>query len=462
MSPSIHFVKLKNPKVVITEWIPFGKNYMTEFIDRVTLREYQKKRIKYFTEVVDNLSTIESVFKASKYYTKVNIIDFEPEAYVKFIAEVDFEKEGIFQKKDVFIYVDYLGRCIYASEIENAEDEEGYISLDNLAFIIPDMIIDSSKMIKSLIASSQRYILETLYGQYKVYKHVSIITETIFEINENTLAEVRQVIGNIKRIIDIGEGKLIFGEFGLLLMHPNPKKFENFISCYSFIRSIVQSSQDLFFKLNNISTRLERLSNILTGKIDMETMGKLRNELSEIDKELAVIEIVSGYLKEISSLMNEERYLLKFSGEDVELLKILNAKNKLKKLNNRITEIENAIRSNLELATSLTRLSTTLSDNLQSKISNQLAESVKHQVAIGEAMELLEAGIFGVYALEAIHILMLMSGKEHELMHYKVFGFPIPFWIVLFAVVFGIYIGKKILEYRKRKVLEEYLESHKT
>ena len=77
-------------------------------------------------------------------------------------------------------------------------------------------------------------------------------------------------------------------------------------------------------------------------------------------------------------------------------------------------------------------------------------------------MELLEAGIFGVYALEAIHILMLMSGKEHELMHYKVFGFPIPFWIVLFAVVFGIYIGKKILEYRKRKVLEEYLESHKT
>ena len=140
---------------------------------------------------------------------------------------------------------------------------------------------------------------------------------------------------------------------------------------------------------------------------------------------------------------------------DLAILEKVEAERKLKRLIYRITEIENILASNSSLATSLTRLLTTISEDLERKIANQLAENTKYQVAIGEAMEVLEIGIFGVYALEAAHVLLLTSGKEELLHHTKMFGFPLDFWIMLAVTILGVAIGKMVIEYRKRKVLGE-------
>ncbi|AIJ04957.1 hypothetical protein JH146_0106 [Methanocaldococcus bathoardescens] len=442
-------VKIKNPKVILTEWIPFGKNYMTEFIDRITLKEYQRKRIKYFTASEKKDIKDRAIFETSEYQTTVNIIDFIPETSVKFTAEM--RGDG---KKDVFIYVDYLGRCIYASEIIKAGDEEDVISLDNLSFIIPDLILDSSRIMSHLIASPQRYLLETLYGEIKVYKHVTVLTETEVVINEDTLVEISQVIGAVKNIIEIDNGLIIFGDFGIFISNPNPEKFEKFIYYYPFIRSITGVSRDLFFKLNTIASKLEVISSTLESGVDLEDITEIRGELSRIDRELAVIEIVCGYLKEIIEFLNNA-YPPNFGDFDLMILEKVEAERKLKRLNYRIAEIENILASNSSLATSLARLLTTISEDLERKIANQLAENTKYQVAIGEAMEVLEIGIFGVYALEAAHVLLLTSGKEEILQHTKIFGFPLEFWIILAVTILGVYIGKIVIEYRKKKILEE-------
>jgi hypothetical protein len=443
------YLKIKNPKVILTEWIPFGKNYMTEFIDRITLKEYQRKRIKYFTASEERDIRYKAVFETSDYQTTVNIIEFIPETSVKFTAEIIGN-----EKKDVFIYVDYLGRCIYASEITKAGDEEEIISLDNLSFVIPDLILDSSRIMSHLIAPPQRYLLETLYGEIKVYKHVTVLTETAINIDENTLVEISQVIGAVKNILEIDDGVIIFGDFGIFISNPNPEKFEKFIYYYPFIRSITGVSRDLFFKLNNIASKLEVISNNLESGIDLDDITEIRGELSRIDRELAVIEIVCGYLKEIIEFLNSS-YPPNFGDFDLMILEKVEAERKLKRLIYRIAEIENILASNSSLATSLTRLLTTISEDLERKIANQLAENTKYQVALGEAMEVLEIGIFGVYALEAAHILLLTSGKDEILHHIKIFGFPLEFWIILTVTILGIYVGKIVIEYRKKKVLKE-------
>ncbi|ACV24369.1 hypothetical protein [Methanocaldococcus fervens] len=443
------YLKIKNPKVILTEWIPFGKNYMTEFIDRITLKGYQRKRIKYFTASEKRDIKDKAIFETSEYQTTVNIIDFIPETSVKFTAEITGNG-----KKDVFIYVDYLGRCIYASEITKAGDEEEEISLDNLSFIIPDLILDSSRIMSHLIAPPQRYLLETLYGEIKVYKHVTVLTETEITINENTLVEISQVIGAVKNIIRVDNGLIIFGDFGIFISNPNPEKFEKFIYYYPFIRSITGVSRDLFFKLNTISSRLEIISSNLESGVDLEDISEIRGELSRIDRELAVIGIVYGYLKEIVEFLNSS-YPPNFGDFDLMILEKIETERKLKRLNYRIEEIGNVLASNNSLATSLARLLTTISEDLERKIANQLAENTKYQVAIGEAMEVLEIGIFGVYALEAAHILLLTSGKENILKYAKIFGFPLEFWIILTVTILGIYIGKVIIEYRKKRVLRE-------
>ena len=442
-------VKIKNPKVILTEWVPFGKNYMTEFIDRITLREYQRKRIKYFTASEKRDVKDKAIFETSEYQTTVNIIDFVPETSVKFTAEITGDG-----KKDVFIYVDYLGRCIYASEIIKAEDEEEIISLDNLSFIIPDLILDSSRIMSHLIAPPQRYLLETLYGKIKVYKHVTVLTETEIEINEYTILEISQVIGAVKNIIEVDDGLIIFGDFGIFISHRNPEKFEKFIYYYPFIRSITGVSRDLFFKLNNIASKLEVISSNLESGVDLEDISEIRGELSRIDRELAVIEIVCGYLKEIIEFLNSS-YPPNFGDFDLMILEKVEVERKLKRLNYRIIEIENILKSNDSLATSLARLLTTISEDLERKIANQLAENTKYQVALGEAMEVLEIGIFGVYALEAAHVLLSTSGKEEILHHIKILGFPLEFWIILIVTILGVYVGKIIIEYRKKRVLKE-------
>lgn len=137
------------------------------------------------------------------------------------------------------------------------------------------------------------------------------------------------------------------------------------------------------------------------------------------------------------------------------ILEKVEAERKLRRLIYRIAEIENILKSNDSLATSLTRLLTTISEDLERKIANQLAENTKYQVAIGEAMEVLEIGIFGVYALEAAHILLLTSGKDEILHHIKILGFPLEFWIILVVTILGVYVGKIVIEYRKKKVLGE-------
>lgn len=375
------YLKIKNPKVILTEWIPFGKNYMTEFIDRITLKEYQRKRIKYFTASERRDIRYKAVFETSEYQTTVNIIEFIPETSVKFTAEIIGER-----KKDVFIYVDYLGRCIYSSEITKAGDEEEIVSLDNLSFVIPDLILDSSRIMSHLISPPQRYLLETLYGEIKVYKHVTVLTETVVNIDENTILEISQVIGAVKNIIEIDDGLIIFGDFGIFISHKNPEKFEKFIYYYPFIRSITGVSRDLFFKLNNIASKLEVISNTLASGVDLEDITEIRGELSRIDRELAVIEIVCGYLKEIVEFLNSS-YPPNFGDFDLMILEKVEAERKLRRLIYRIAEIENILKSNDSLATSLTRLLTTISEDLERKIANQLAENTKYQVAIGEAME---------------------------------------------------------------------------
>jgi len=445
------YLKIKRPKVILTEWIPFGKNHMTEFIDRITLKEYQRKRIKYFTASENKDVKNLAIFETSNYQTTVNIIDFIPETSVKFTAEIIGER-----KKDVFIYVDYLGRCIYASEITKAGDEEEIISLDNLSFVIPDLILDSSRIMCHLISSPQRYLLETLYGKIKVYKHVTVLTETVVEINEHTLLEISQVIGAVKNILEVEGGLIIFGDFGIFISHKNPEKFERFVYYYPFIRSITGVSRDLFFKLNTIASKLEIISNNIASGIDLDDITKIRGDLSKIDRDLAVIEIVCGYLKEIIEFLNSS-YPPNYGDFDLMILEKIDAERKLKRLIYRIAEIETILKSNDSLATSLTRLLTTISEDLERKIANQLAENTKYQVALGEAMEVLEIVIFGVYALEAIHILLSTSEKEEILKHFEILGFPLNFWIILLTTLFGIYLGKVIIERRKKKVLKENL-----
>ncbi len=426
---------LKNPKIILTEWIPFGKNYMNEFIDRITLKEYQSKRKRYFSVGKGDIRD-KGIFEVFEYKTAVNIIEFEPETYVQFTSNV------LDEDLSFFISVDYLGRVIYAVELESS-------SLKKLSCIIPNLILKSSHIMYPLISSSQRYLLEILYGRFKIYKHIGVISEENF--NNEELHKLTQIIGGIKKILKLSDGDIIFGDFGIYISTKKPEKFENFLGYYSFIRSLTGVSRDLFFRLVYISSKLEYISDKLK-KMDIEEIDKIRAELSSIDKELSVIEIVLGYLEEIINIIHEN-YPPDFDDFTKTILELIDTDKKISRIRYRLTEIDNLLKSNSELATSLTRLLTTISEDLEREIVKQLAQNTKYQVALGEAMEVLEIGIFGIYALEATHVLIVTSGLEEYFKHFEILNLSLEFWIILISIFIGLYCGIKIIEYKKTKVL---------
>ncbi|ADG14020.1 conserved hypothetical protein [Methanocaldococcus infernus ME] len=425
---------LENPIIILNEWIPFGKNYITDFIDRITLKRYQKTK-KYFT-ATDRID--EPIFKIEKFYSKVEVLQFIPDVSIQFRAN--------YENVDMVIYTDYLGRVIYSSEIPEK------LSVRKLSFIIPDLILKSSKLIINFISPSQRFILEGLHGEIKIYKHISILVRNTFELSSENLSVVSQVIGTIKNIIRVDDGFIIFGDYGLLIAHKEPEKFEKFIYYYPFIRSLTGVLKDVFLKINDIASRLENIGEMLEESVDWDNVGKIRGELSEIDREMAIIETTLGYLDEVIEILLKN-YPPNFDEFELNLLELLEAKRKIERLSYRLIEIKNILKSNENLATSLARLLTTISEDLEREIVSQLALNTKYQVALGEAMELLEIGIFGVYALEAVHILLITSGYEDKVHHFYFLNFPLDFWIVLFSTVFGILVGTYLIKRKKRKIL---------
>ncbi len=434
------FIYVKEPEIYLTEWIPFGKNYLTEFIERIMLKKYNN--VKYFSEAIDDFKyTKNSVFKTPLRYTKIRTLDFDTEKRIKFIAET--------YHGNMVVNVNYIGLIKYSFKIldsENKKDDK--ISFDDLSFIIPKMVINTSKIIKPLLSSSQRYLLETIYREYRIYKDILIFVKEDIELDKYRKSEVKQLVGNIKRIKEFNGSKIIFGEYGILVTNFKEKELKKVLIFYSYVRSLTRTTSDIFLKLNKISNELEVLSDELKNNMDENKIREFRIKMSGIDKILSTIEIMLGFLKEALTDLNRE-YLEQAFDFDFGI------SYRLKKLEDKLIEIENTLKSNLEFSTSLTRLLTTLSEDYQFEISKQLSKSVKHQVALGEAMELLEAGIFGVYFLEAVHLLLLTSNLEKELEHIILFGFPLAFWIMLLVAISGIFIGKLILEYRKKKILSE-------
>ena len=331
------FIHAEKPEIYLTEWIPFGKNYLTEFIERIMLKKY--KNVKYFSEAMEDFKyTKNSIFKTPLKYTKIRTLEFDPEKRIKFIAETDYG--------NMVVNVNYIGLIKYSFKIldsENKKDDK--ISFDDMSFIIPKIVINTSKIIKPLLSSSQRYLLETIYKDYRIYKDILIFVKEDINLDKYRKSEIKQLVGNIKRIEEFNRSKIIFGEYGILVTNFRELELKKVLIFYSYVRSLTRTTSDIFLKLNKISNELEVLSDELKNNMDENKIREFRIKMSEIDKILSTIEIMLGFLKEALVDLNREYLEQSFDFD-------FGISYRLKKLEDKLTEIKNTLKSNLEFSTS--------------------------------------------------------------------------------------------------------------
>ena len=155
-------ITISNVTILIGEWIPFGANQVVEL--NMKLGSNERCQGGYFTAQVDDDST-NTQCEVPTGLTSVSILDHDMTRFTNIEAQVYYpEDEGVVQVEHFGIHARMDGTIVYGLMIESVMDRIlENISLDNLARLLVDVHIDSSKIMESLLSNHQRDLLDMIF-----------------------------------------------------------------------------------------------------------------------------------------------------------------------------------------------------------------------------------------------------------------------------------------------------------
>jgi membrane protein implicated in regulation of membrane protease activity len=362
--------------------------------------------------------------------------------------------------------VDVSGCVIYGLDLWESDNQGEMHSMDNISKISADLVYDSSKMMDTLLSNNQKRLLDLVYlCQSRTRDKFLVVTAKEFApdigIKEHMarpeyVAEMNQVINSVIGTHELVDGRIFIGETGAILISDNYQRYEGALTLYSLFRGL-----EIF--IMNTHARFWMASDTMKGieerilHEETESVAEVMEEISELSADVSMFNAILGHIDD--SLKGLDRALLQAEGETGKaFIEILGLKEALDDMHARVQDAEKVILNLRTEVENLRNLSSTLSEKEMKGVFEALNENTAHNVAIGEALELLEAGIFGVYLIELLHISILFSGREHDLMEHELFHLPYAFWIVILGGVLGVYFGWTLLQRMKRKSIQEFKE----
>jgi len=160
--------------ILVGEWIPFGCNQIMQLTQRLGAND----RVKggYFTSTIDTNST-HTVLEIPVGLTKVTVNSCDMAQWINIEAEVEYpEDEGITQVENFGIRYQRDGTTLYGLKLEAVmEAVLDDISLDNLARVMTDIHIDSSKVTQSLTSEHQGHLLRMVFSGNEMTRNKVIV-----------------------------------------------------------------------------------------------------------------------------------------------------------------------------------------------------------------------------------------------------------------------------------------------
>ena len=133
------YIFLENPRILITEYIPFGRNHIFEL--NKTLDSMKRAKSSLLTSYVD-AEPGETCIEVEVEKTRIEVKDFTETGWIEFEAEVFYTEEtGIEQLEKFGVHVDEQGLITYGAhilDVDHAVRDSGGIgparvSLDKLS-----------------------------------------------------------------------------------------------------------------------------------------------------------------------------------------------------------------------------------------------------------------------------------------------------------------------------------------
>ncbi len=153
---------IKNPKVLVIEWLPFDSNQLRELNKKLDIEKGAHKTL--LTGIIDESPDV-PIFMSKGQHTKVLVKDFKLDSYVNLEAVIDIpEEEGIEQIEEMAMFISKSGFVVYSLDLQEVEGQSGFISLDKISRVVADLSQDSSRVIDSLLTEFQRNFTKIIFG----------------------------------------------------------------------------------------------------------------------------------------------------------------------------------------------------------------------------------------------------------------------------------------------------------
>jgi hypothetical protein len=469
------YIKLKNAKIVLVEWLPFDRNQLSAL--NIKLDSLHHMRGHIVTALKDNAPG-EMTFHDNGVSCKVVVESFAPSEYVSFRAMLNYpeEEEGIIQHEELSGYINSWGKVIYGAnivEVEGAKD--GWVSLDLLTRIIVDLTMDTSQMIDSLLTEYQRNLLDLVFMDKSSQrtKFILILAEEISVQHDNPEEyfdgeelqnELEQILDILQTVEPINGGYCFSGNNGLIVVTPDYKQYEQQFVERSFshaIRIFLDDYSAIIWHLWDESKNIELdIDKAMLG--DITSLTHAQNWITRASSDAIMLHDILAYLRDsIAEFANE------LAERDPSRLETDPLIQELKAIQNdslittkRVNDTQKVIQGLESKMVALRDFSNALAEKHMRRISDSMAQSQKSMAQMTESnnrasdalsiIELILAGsviidivllLVGEYAIPEWTWLGDLFAKGYGSL--LVLGITIMLWIGVFIFL---RISKKRLE----------------
>ena len=375
------------------------------------------------------------------------------------------EDDGVVQVEHFGIHARMDGTIVYGLMIESVMDRIlENISLDNLARLLVDVHIDSSKIMESLLSNHQRDLLDMIFlGNTLNRDKVNVIIADRVAPKQSAERyldkdafenEIRQVLGDTYEAHDLSDDDVVItGSHGIMLVGPKSKTQEPVMLAFLSLRSRDVFVHNVFSRLFIVDDTLKTARQLIARyERDPNSIPRIRHTLSETSKDIILLEEVLMYLQE-SLEQDTSIYAEPADESGYKLYQVLKVKTMLNDLRIRMVDMQKVLLGARHEVNGLRAMTDTIAETQMFRLQEEIrgnSSDMLQQLKINErqstSLDVMQVIFAGSLAFE---ILDRLTG-EWSVVHtnwaraYIVDPFmskPMVWFIISMMVWFGVGTG---------------------
>ena len=460
-------VFLENPRILVTEWIPCGRNQILSLTDGLeAVKEVNDSLYTTTMDVPNRLHTLVT----GPVLTKLQMQDHDPASYIRFHAKV-FYPETVHQVEEFGVHVDWTGRIIYGLILEQVEKRKKRQSLDHMSRVVADIVLDTSTMIETMLSVFQRDVLDTVFFENpnERNKFVTIIAERMTPkrkspadyLTERRLkGEINQVIENVHKAESLSDGEAVFlGTKGIILVSPEPTRYEEVLSLFNGLQALDIFQRNIHARVGALWDEMRETRRLTedVSELDIQRVSEAQHSLSQMTDQLLAIGECLRYMEDaLEALSSEWRELRERRAAEIvhpgvsRLLSLLDIGNTLDLTGHRTRGIGRTLVGLQKEVSGVKELASTIGERQMRHLNENLQENIVQMETMSRssqrtsvAINMLQLILAGSLAFD---ILKTLSGDYENTVFSSVasenpvawLGLTVLVWVGLASIFFNI------------------------